>query len=98
MASASAGNPKAISSLSDAPTSPAAETLSKLASLARAADLEKHMYRRWHTGDVYAPHDLTSVEMIKWRKRQKPDRDAFDVLGLNPLKEYKVSRADTRFR
>ena len=56
------------------------------------------MYRRWHTGDVYAPHDLTSVEMIKWRKRQKPDRDAFDVLGLNPLKEYKVSRADTRFR
>ena len=67
-----------------------AASLEKIAEFGRAADLEKKQYRRWTPGDVYAPHDLTSTEMKKWRGRQKPNRDAFDVLGMNPLDEYKV--------
>ena len=45
-------------------------------------------------GDVYAPHDLTGPEQAKWKKsRQLPKSDAFDVLGIDPLNEYKVQWA-----
>lgn len=55
------------------------------------AELETQAPRRWQYGDVYAPHDLTGVEAKKWRNsRRTPRLDAFDTLGLNPLKEYKV--------
>lgn len=67
-----------------------AESLAKVAEFGKAADLEKYRHRRWRGGDVYAPHDLSSTEMTKWRKRQKPSTDAFDTLGLNPIDEYKV--------
>ncbi|KAF4301602.1 Ribosomal protein S18 [Botryosphaeria dothidea] len=54
------------------------------------AELETQAPRRWQYGDVYAPHDLTGVEAKKWRNsRRTPRLDAFDTLGLNPLKEYK---------
>jgi small subunit ribosomal protein S18 len=39
---------------------------------------------------VYAPHDLSEVEMAKWKKREKPQHDAFDILDLNPLDHYRV--------
>ncbi|KAL1639301.1 hypothetical protein SLS58_008014 [Diplodia intermedia] len=53
-------------------------------------DLEGQMQRRWQSGDVYAPHDLTGVEAKKWkRSRRAPKTDAVDYLGLNPTKEYK---------
>ncbi|KAK3174843.1 hypothetical protein OEA41_002089 [Lepraria neglecta] len=55
----------------------------------KALDLERQMHRKWKAGDVYAPHDLSSVEMTKWRKRRPRERDAFDQLGINPLHEYK---------
>lgn len=55
-----------------------------------ASDLTKLVQRRWKAGDVYAPHDLSSTEMKKWRKRGRPESDAFDVLDLNPIEEYKV--------
>lgn len=55
-----------------------------------ASDLTRHIHRRWKAGDIYAPHDLTSTEMQKWRKRGKPEYDAFDMLDLNPIEEYKV--------
>lgn len=55
------------------------------------AELEAQAPRRWQFGDVYAPHDLTGVEAKKWKKsRRTPELDAFDTLGLDPLKEYKV--------
>lgn len=52
--------------------------------------LEKFQTRDWKAGDVYAPHDLSPVEMRKWGKRKSPSRDAFDALDLNPLDLYKV--------
>lgn len=62
------------------------------AKMNRAADLERQMPRtsKWKVGDVYAPHDLSAVEATKWRKRKSSERDVFDVLGINPLEEYKV--------
>ena len=58
----------------------------------KALDLERQIHRRWKAGDVYAPHDLSSVEMQKWRKIRPRERDAFDQLGINPLHEYKVCK------
>lgn len=62
------------------------------------------MTRRWKVGDVYAPHDLGSVEMGKWKGRGGGRRmgkaigggrgrewgDVVDVLGVRPVVEYKV--------
>ena len=59
----------------------------------RALDLERQIHRKWKAGDVYAPHDLSSIEMDKWRKRRPRERDVFDQLGINPLHEYKVCKA-----
>lgn len=58
----------------------------------RARDLERKMPRtlKWKVGDVYAPHDLSAVEARKWSRRKSSERDVFDVLGINPLEEYKV--------
>ena len=53
-------------------------------------DLELQLPRRWFPGDVYAPHDLTGAETRKWKRtNNRPNRDAFDLAGINPLKEYK---------
>ena len=64
--------------------------MAELEKVGRGKDLEKLMIRKWKPGDVYAPHDLSPVEMEKWRKRKAGDRDVFDMLGINPLAEYKV--------
>lgn len=58
----------------------------------RAKGLERQMPRlsRWQAGDVYAPHDLGPVEAAKWKQRKRSQRDVFDMLGINPLHEYKV--------
>lgn len=55
---------------------------------ARAKDLTRQITRRWRPGDIYAPKDLSSVEAAKWKKRSKPDRDVFDVLGFDPIANY----------
>jgi small subunit ribosomal protein S18 len=55
-----------------------------------AVDLSRQITRRWRPGDVYAPHDLSEVEMAKWKRREKPNYDVFDVLDLNPLDHYRV--------
>jgi small subunit ribosomal protein S18 len=58
-------------------------------------DYEKQLPRRFRAGDVYAPHDLSGVEMSKWKKtRRKPrvgshGKDVLDMLGIDPRKEYK---------
>ncbi|CAL3967722.1 hypothetical protein PZA11_003946 [Diplocarpon coronariae] len=54
-----------------------------------AADLSKQITRRWKAGDIYAPHDLSEVEMQKWKRRGRPQYDVFDVLDFNPLEHYR---------
>ena len=70
------------------------ETLRALEVTNRAADraeeLQKLRTADWNPGDVYAPHDLSWVEMRKRKTPRRPNQDAFDVLGINPLLEYKV--------
>ena len=57
-------------------------------------DLEGQMHRYWDIGDVYAPHDLSSVEISKWKRPRKVKSrwDVVDQLGINPIHHYKVSR------
>jgi small subunit ribosomal protein S18 len=58
----------------------------------RREQYQRQIYRKWQPGDVYSPHDLTGAEQKKWKfGRKKPQSDAFDVLGINPINEYKVS-------
>ncbi|KAH6891420.1 ribosomal protein S18 [Thelonectria olida] len=52
-------------------------------------DYLRQMPRRWMPGDVYSPHDLSPIEMQKWRKRSLRDVDVVDALGFNPLDMYK---------
>ena len=59
----------------------------------RVAALEMYQYREWNAGDVYAPHDLSWAENSKWRVKKPPEHDVFDVLGINPLHEYKVTQS-----
>ncbi|KAG0652265.1 hypothetical protein D0Z07_1228 [Hyphodiscus hymeniophilus] len=58
------------------------------------ADLSKQITRRWKQGDVFAPHDLSEVEMAKWKKRGKPVYDAFDLLDFKPQDSYSVQLLD----
>lgn len=46
--------------------------------------------RQWEKGDVYAPHDLSFAEALKWKKTKSVEKDRLDMLGLNPLDHYKV--------
>ena len=66
------------------------QTLQQVDKAGRAKDLERLQTRRWKQGDVYAPHDLSPVEMQKWRNTQRPSVDVFDILAINPLNEWKV--------
>ncbi|KIL96520.1 hypothetical protein FAVG1_01264 [Fusarium avenaceum] len=52
-------------------------------------DFLKQMPRRWQAGDVYSPHDLSPIEMQKWRKKSVRNNDVIDALGINPLDMYK---------
>lgn len=55
-----------------------------------STDFLRQMPRRWEVGDVYSPHDLSPVEMQKWRKRSVRNVDVVDALGISPLDMYKV--------
>jgi hypothetical protein len=55
-------------------------------------DLSKQISRKWKVGDIYAPHDLSDVEMAKWKQKVKVTEDVFDVLGFKPLEQYKVGQ------
>ncbi|KAI5776634.1 37S ribosomal protein S18 [Geopyxis carbonaria] len=44
---------------------------------------------KFQPGDIYAPNDLSMEELKARRGNKKPAKDAFDLLGLNPIKEYK---------
>jgi small subunit ribosomal protein S18 len=47
------------------------------------------MPRRWQPGDLYAPHDLSAVEMGKWRKKSPRTGDLIDALNISPVDMYK---------
>lgn len=66
--------------------------MSKADTARKSRSIEQTVRRQWRTGDVYAPHDLSSEEHGKYQKGRTPRADAFDVLNLNPLDEYKVCR------
>jgi hypothetical protein len=73
------------------PTSTAATRYSEAAEdHALAKNLSRQITRRWKVGDIYAPHDLSAAEMAKWKKRERPTRDVFDVLEFNPRDHYSV--------
>lgn len=55
-----------------------------------SANLSRQVSRRFMPGDVYAPHDLSPVEMAKWKRRGRPVHDSFDALNLNPIDHYRV--------
>lgn len=57
--------------------------------------LERFQAREWAPGDLYSPHDLSPSEMKKWMKRWSPANDAFDVLNIKPIDQYKVWRDDS---
>jgi small subunit ribosomal protein S18 len=69
---------------------PAIGTADAVATHSLAQDLSRQITRRWKAGDIYAPKDLSAVEMAKWKNRGKPERDVFDVLQFDPLGHYKV--------
>jgi small subunit ribosomal protein S18 len=57
----------------------------------RKDQFQRQIYRMWQPGDVYSPIDLSGTEQKKWKTgRKRPQSDAFDVLGINPVLEYKV--------
>jgi small subunit ribosomal protein S18 len=57
----------------------------------KRSQFQRQIYRKWQPGDVYSPIDLSGSEQKKWKTgRKKPQSDAFDVLGINPVAEYKV--------
>jgi small subunit ribosomal protein S18 len=57
----------------------------------RRSQFQRQIYRKWQPGDVYSPSDLSGAEQKKWKQgRKKPQSDAFDQLGINPIQEYKV--------
>ncbi|KAL2071853.1 hypothetical protein VTL71DRAFT_13088 [Oculimacula yallundae] len=66
-----------------------ATTVEEMQNRNLAQDLTKQISRRWRAGDIYAPHDLSEVEMAKWKKRSQPHHDVFDVLDINPEEHYR---------
>lgn len=55
-------------------------------------NLARQSTRNWKPGDIYAPHDLSPQEMVKWKQPKQPRKDIIDMLGLNPLDHYRVRR------
>ena len=58
----------------------------------------RQMRRRWQTGDVFAPRDLSPKEMDKYRSRKAPTNDIIDALGINPLDNYRVREKENPYR
>lgn len=67
------------------------DTLERGKMALKRQELAHYMPRKWNTGDVYGPHDLSPAEQNKWGKPQRPTQDIIDILGINPLDHYKVN-------
>lgn len=67
-----------------------AQALTHLEALSQRQAVSKRLPRRWQPGQVYAPHDLSSVEASKHGiMRRTPPRDVFDLAAVNPIHHYK---------
>ncbi|KAK1754671.1 hypothetical protein QBC47DRAFT_384594 [Echria macrotheca] len=60
-----------------------------LAASAKTDSYVRFITRRWRKGDVYAPRDLSAVEMRRWKKTNPPGLDAVDALGFDPVDNYR---------
>jgi hypothetical protein len=70
---------------------PGMSTTEELAQKDMQSDYMRQMPRRFEVGDVYAPHDLSPVEMRKWRRWTTEKHDLVDLLALRPVDMYRVS-------
>ncbi|KAG5914685.1 hypothetical protein E4U61_005450 [Claviceps capensis] len=66
------------------------QNLETLRNNKESGEFLREMPRRWETGDVYAPHDMSSVEMRKLRKRASRKADVVDALQIRAKDMYKV--------
>lgn len=67
-----------------------AQALTQLETLSQRQALTRRLQRRWQAGQVYAPHDLSSVEASKHAiMRRTPPSDVFDLAAVNPTHHYK---------
>lgn len=67
------------------------EAAERLRAQKESDDHLRFLPRRWHTGEVYAPHDMSPAEMRKWARVRPRQRDLVDVLNVNPVDMYRVS-------
>jgi small subunit ribosomal protein S18 len=65
-----------------------ADKLTAAAQEKRNSGYVRMMTRRWQTGDVYAPHDLSEAEMRKG-KRTRRSPDMVDLYGIKPMDMYR---------
>ncbi|CAK7268667.1 hypothetical protein SEPCBS119000_003178 [Sporothrix epigloea] len=72
-------------------------TLERMMERKVSDDYARHLPRRWNQGDVYAPHDLSPLEALKWKRAAQPKEDIVDMLGINPLDEYRNFRMISDF-
>ncbi|OAA42265.1 Ribosomal protein S18 [Metarhizium rileyi] len=86
-----------INRYTDRPNRNRLEAIETLRNAKISTDYLKQMSRRWDAGDVYSPHDLSPVEMQKWRKRSLRGSDVVDALGIRPLDMYKASNTARNF-
>ncbi|KAG5976373.1 hypothetical protein E4U58_004321 [Claviceps cyperi] len=65
------------------------QNLETLRNNKQSGEFLREMPRRWEAGDVYAPHDMSSVEMRKLRKRASRKADVMDALQIRAKDMYK---------
>ncbi|CAK7265928.1 hypothetical protein SEPCBS57363_001838 [Sporothrix epigloea] len=72
-------------------------TLERMTERKVSDEYARQLPRRWNQGDVYAPYDLSHVEALKWKRAAQPMEDVVDMLGINPLDEYRNFRMVSDF-
>ncbi|KAI9889999.1 MAG: hypothetical protein M1814_004617 [Vezdaea aestivalis] len=56
---------------------------------ANIEQISRSFNKVWDQGDVYSPQDLSPGQMFRNGKRVKPKFDRIDLLGVDPIAEYK---------
>lgn len=72
------------------------ETLDDLTASATSQAYMRQMWRRFLPGEVYAPRDLSAWELDRYRLKRPAQQDVLDMLGLNPVDNYRVSTSVIR--
>ncbi|CAK7199144.1 hypothetical protein SEUCBS139899_001816 [Sporothrix eucalyptigena] len=63
--------------------------LERMAERKVTEDYARQLPRRWKQGDLYSPMDLDPRETKKWKKAYTNNEDIVDLLGINPVDEYR---------